>query len=127
MGRVCRRRYDALRREARRSRQARVAAAFKLEPAQQAKLAKLAFWATACSVIAVLYGRHGFAPVPPAAMLLGAAAWRLHAGYVPALLSADKSACSLELGKIKTLLFFALVVAAVFELLSADSPIAIKP
>ena len=57
---------------------------------------------------------------------IGAAAWHLHTDYVPALLAGDKSKRSIELGKMKNLLFLVLVVGMVFKLLSMDSHIAFR-
>ena len=105
----------------------RISKAFKLTPRQQAKLAILLFWSIATTSIAVLCGRHGLAPLAPAAILLGSAAWSLHSSYLPALLTSDTPARHLALSKLKTLLFLVLVIAMVFELLSPESPIAFKP
>jgi hypothetical protein len=103
----------------------KLATAFKLEAKRQAKLVIFFFWTAAALSVAILCGRHGFAPLPPLGILLGTSAWHLHASYVPALLQGDKSKRVISLGKIKALLFLILVIAMVFELLAPSSRIAL--
>ena len=61
--------------------------AFKLTPKKQAQLAMLVFWTFTSGAIIVIWARYGMQPLVPTTILLGTAAWHLHQGYVPALLS----------------------------------------